>query len=384
MTGGQFREVDPDLLADYVGGALTGTPAEATVDRLIAEDPSWERAYAELVHATDAVRVDLAGWAAVPEPMPADIADRLTAALRAEIGPTAGLATSAPTRLGTQPAASTDTEDTAGLGTARTGAADRGNMGAADTAVRTGVGGADDVAEGGVAAPDRGVRPGRRPASGVPEQSRPGGARNRGAARNRRRWSRLAGPVAVAAAVAAFAGFGVSRLMIPDARDGGSVTSQSDSGPESASDAGAAEVPRTLVEPSPQLLLSSGTDYTAPGLAAAAKGMEQRTGGNPPSRAAAPDAGTDNEQYSATDRSPAELARLTDRAALSGCLDAVAEAHARGPLTVEVVDYATFEGTPALILRFVDATGVRWAMAAGPACGLPGSGADTRYRTQVG
>jgi hypothetical protein len=343
VTAGQFREVDPDLLADYVGGALAGTPAEAAVDRLIVEDPSWERAYADLVRATDAVRIDLAGWAAVPEPMPTDIAARLTAALRAEIAPAS----------------------------------------AADTAARTGVSAADGAVDGGVAAPDRGVRPGRRPASGVPEQTRPGGARNRGAARNRRRWSRLAGPVAVATAVAAFAGFGVSRLMIPDATDGGSVTSQSDSGPESASDAGAAEVPRTLVEPSAQLLLSSGTDYTAPGLAAAAKGLEQRTGGDPPSRSA-PNAGTDEEQDNSADRSPAELARLTDRAALSGCLDAVAEAHARGALTVEVVDFATFEGTPALIIRFVDATGVRWAMAAGPACGLPGSGADTRYRTQVG
>jgi hypothetical protein len=369
VTAGQFREVDPDLLADYVGGALAGTPAEAAVDRLIVEDPSWERAYADLVSAVDAVRVDLAGWAAVLEPMPADVADRLTAALRAEIGPAAGIATMAAATPGSE-------SETTIAAAPVPGAADPANAGSA-----AGAGSAADV---GAGVPDRGVRPGRRPASGVPEQSRPGGARNRGAARNRRRWSRLAGPVAVATAVAAFAGFGVSRLMIPDAADDRSVTSQSDAGPESATDAGGAEAPRTLVEPSAQRLLSSGTDYTAPGLAAAAKGMEQRTGGDLPSRAAVPDEGTDNEQNSATDRSPAELARLTDRAALSGCLDAVAEAHARGPLTVEVVDFATFEGTPALIIRFVDATGVRWAMAAGPACGLPGSGADTRYRTQVG
>ena len=31
MTGAEFSEVDIDLLADYVGGALDGTPDEAVV-----------------------------------------------------------------------------------------------------------------------------------------------------------------------------------------------------------------------------------------------------------------------------------------------------------------------------------------------------------------
>jgi hypothetical protein len=49
------------------------------------------------------------------------------------------------------------------------------------------------------------------------------------------------------------------------------------------------------------------------------------------------------------------------------------------------VDYARFEGTPAIVVRMVDAgskpSGI---VVAGPACGQSGSGADVRYTVTAG
>ncbi|BCB85941.1 hypothetical protein Psuf_032540 [Phytohabitans suffuscus] len=62
MTGQEFSEVDFDLLADYVGGALDGTPEETVVARRVAEEPAWAEAHAALVEATGSVRASLAAW----------------------------------------------------------------------------------------------------------------------------------------------------------------------------------------------------------------------------------------------------------------------------------------------------------------------------------
>lgn len=75
-----MKEVDLDLLADHLGGALEGTPEGARVAELVASDPSWARAAARLSGALDAVAADLA---TLPEPaMPDDVADRLDQVLR--------------------------------------------------------------------------------------------------------------------------------------------------------------------------------------------------------------------------------------------------------------------------------------------------------------
>jgi hypothetical protein len=73
--------VDLDLLADYIGGALDGTPEEAAVERRIAEDPAWAQAHAETSAAVEAVRVDLSALGAVHERMPPEVVGRLEAAL---------------------------------------------------------------------------------------------------------------------------------------------------------------------------------------------------------------------------------------------------------------------------------------------------------------
>jgi hypothetical protein len=72
--------VDRELLADFVGGALSGTPEEHRVAGLISADPSWARAHDELVVADAQVR----GWlAAAPPvgPVPPEVIARLDAAL---------------------------------------------------------------------------------------------------------------------------------------------------------------------------------------------------------------------------------------------------------------------------------------------------------------
>jgi hypothetical protein len=85
----------------------------------------------------------------------------------------------------------------------------------------------------------------------------------------------------------------------------------------------------------------------------------------------------------ATDSAPAPLARLRAPDALMACLDAIGQANGAGTITVQSVDYARFEGNPALVVRFSAANG-SWVWASGPACGAPGSGAATVASVPVG
>src|SRR4051812_15347174 len=77
--GAEFHGVDIDLLADYVGGALDGTPEAERVAALIATDEGWQEAY-ELLAPEMATVGALLGDLPV-EPMPADVAARIDAAL---------------------------------------------------------------------------------------------------------------------------------------------------------------------------------------------------------------------------------------------------------------------------------------------------------------
>jgi hypothetical protein len=77
VTGADFTGVDIDLLADYVGGALEGTPDAARVAALIVDDPAWRDAHALLSDGMAEVGDALNAWGEVPEPMPAEVAARL-------------------------------------------------------------------------------------------------------------------------------------------------------------------------------------------------------------------------------------------------------------------------------------------------------------------
>ena len=322
MTSGEFSGVDHDLLADYVGGALDGSPEQAAVARLIEEDPTWGAAYAGLARAVDLVHADLADWAAAPAlEMPPAVMGRITAAL-------------------------------AGAGPAP-------------------VGGDEPVAPPGRKSDE--LRPVGRPVPTVPAQPAGGATRpaegsggNTGPGRRSRRWVRIAGPVALAAASVTAVGFGVNNL-IDAGRGDTAVTANVDSASGGAARPDAAPF-RTTGPP-----LHSGADY----------GPEQLSGSPHPLTAVGEGWKT---AAAAPPQRPAAggLDRLARSDSLGSCLRAIGAEHAAGPLTVELIDYASFEGRPALVVTFLDAGGERWAWVSGPECGVPGSGADTRFRTRVG
>jgi len=83
-------EVDLDRLADYVGGALDGTPDAEAVRELVSTDDTWAEAYASLVAADALVRRDLRAYAAEPAPpVPPEIGRRLDQALAEAAAPLA-------------------------------------------------------------------------------------------------------------------------------------------------------------------------------------------------------------------------------------------------------------------------------------------------------
>lgn len=271
MTGAEFEGVDFDLLADFVGGALDGTPDEDRVATLVAEDPRWQAAFDALVPAMTAVGGALEAFD--PEPMPTELADRLDTLLRSPETP-AELASVVPTNV-------------------------------VDLASR----------------------------------------------RRARRW---AAPLAVAAAVIAFAGFGATWWS----------ADQSASSEDAASSAMSAERAADL----PFAVTSSGLDYSAATL------------GESPMNA--PMAGADEETAAVHTQKSAGLSRLEVPAELLTCIDAITRENSSGTVSVETVDYARFDGRPAVIVRFSAANGL-WVWAVGPECGTPGAGADTVQKLPV-
>lgn len=76
------ERVDLDRLADYVGGALDGTPDADEVRGLVDADPAWAAAHEELASAMASVGADLRVLGQAPEPAPAAVVARLDDALR--------------------------------------------------------------------------------------------------------------------------------------------------------------------------------------------------------------------------------------------------------------------------------------------------------------
>lgn len=295
MTGAEFRGVDVDLLADYIGGALAGTPDESVVATLIADDPAWRAAYESLSGGMAAVGAELGRLTS--EPMPDDVAARLEAAFAAA---------PAPPRLASVPGPETAADD----------------------------------------------------APAVPVTKRPA---------RRLRW---ATPIAIAAGVVAFAGFSLDYLAGRDSssadKSASSATGEVDA--QSRQDAGAAP----LAEPSGDLeILASGTDYTKASLGEAP--MQKF------SVSEAPEV-PKPEQAAASADGP--LSRLLPLPALHECLDAIAAENGEGPISPQSVDYAQFDGKPAVVVRFTAASG-SWAWASGASCGTTGGDADTLATVQV-
>ncbi|MGC4744923.1 hypothetical protein ACLQ28_04560 [Micromonospora sp. DT201] len=339
MTTEGFREVDNDLLADYLGGALDGTPQQEEVAQLVSADPAWAETYALLAPALTEVRADLARWAEPAPEMPQAIADRLIAALAA---------------AGPLPEGISADEDAAAP------EVDRQGVHATPLVVPV---------QGGA---------GRRPA--VPTPAGSGRQLPTGPGRRRRGWVRRGVPVAAAAIAVVAVALGLNQLSMNAADTAGSALNHPVNAPEVA---GAAAGAVRTTGPA----LHSGTNYT-PQTLDDAQGVDAQS--RPaPSRATSDTRGTPPEVAAEEDRRPSpdgldQLARLTDEAGLTACLADVAAEHGSAPLVVEVIDYARFQGEQALIIRFTDASGARWAWVSGPECGVPGSASDSRYSARVG
>lgn len=354
MTGAEFGEVDIDLLADYIGGALAGTPDESAVAALVADDPAWAAAHAELSGGMELVGAALGRLG--PEPMPAELAARLESMFRPPADDTVTDHTPVSAELAAPPvphlAAVQDRSATPGT---RDHAADP-----------------EPGALPATAASARGPRGSRRPADSRPAgpaDGRLAGLAGPAAGRpgRRRRW---ATPIAVAAGLFAFAGFGLDYLAgrSPQSED---TAANSAAGPREAAQGDADNA-----GPGNEMILNSGMDYTLATLA-----MEP-----PVQPLAAPEIDASGSSTSAQQRSSAaaggSLGRLVGRAALDSCLEAIERANAGGQISVQSVDYALFNGSSALVVRFSADNG-QWAWASGPECGAQSGDADTLGKVPV-
>lgn len=287
--------VDHDLLADYVGGALEGTPDEDRVAHLVAEDPQWRAAAADLRGALSLVSADLSVLSDTPEPMPADVAARFDELLASpEFAPT-------------------------------TAAAPRSGVGER-TLDRTG----------------RGTRAGA-------------------VRRAPRRWIK---PVVVAAGVLALAG-----IVLPL----GSLGMSAQEAGTMADAPAPATVPQVAAGRVPTS--ASGFDYRRDLSWLGARSSATAKDSASAETFSTPDDGA-MRNFSAA---PAGLERLTGSpTALDRCLNAVGAAL---PGTVTSVDFARFEGRPAVVMM-VDTASGGWWVAAGPDCGV--NGPDELFRAPRG
>ncbi|MEV7621605.1 hypothetical protein [Actinoplanes sp. NPDC089786] len=341
MTADEFGTVDVDLLADYIGDALDG-PDHERVARLVADDPEWRSAYALLSPGMDSVSAELSAMGSAPEQMPDDLWVRLDDAFRSPIADPstipADLATPAEPHL--EPVR-----------------ADRHLV-----SVPTEVSAPTEVS--------------------VPTE------RSERKNTSRRRRLRWAAPIAAAAGVVAFAGFGAAYLS----------NSKSSQDNATSSAAGAADMPQNAPEiasaggasglvdgPFAGQVSATGTNYserslrnTVPFNNAAPKTADDGPLSAPPAQEQARTGG-------AMPVLPADpgLSRLGSSDALRACLEAIANQNGAGRITVQSIDYARFNAAPALIVRFT-AEGVTQSWATGPDCGASGRGAQVRKAVQVG
>jgi hypothetical protein len=180
----------------------------------------------------------------------------------------------------------------------------------------------------------------------------------------RRRWTRgTAGVAAVAAAVFVIF-FSIAQLST-------SVSNNTSTSSGAAAQPGAAPVPNKGAFDSGSISVThSGTDYTAGTLPGARAALP--TNGGPEANPGVPTVASGDAPLRQNDAGT--LDRLAGPVTLGACLMAITQRYGGQPTAV---DYARFEGSPALIVQL--SGGTRRVVVVGPKCGLPGSGADERY-----
>jgi hypothetical protein len=409
VTGADFSGVDIDLLADYIGGVLTGTPEESAVAARIADDPAWQAAYESFGDGMSFVSAELGRLG--PEPMPADLADRFDRLLTSFVLLDSTTAAPGEAPEATSPGPTNRTSDTTPFGEIRLGG-EMPSLGRTDHASETtpisrldhhgempslGESGETDAAGATTAswagadaeaiADAAGHAEGddaRRDAE--PDSADPAtppvphltlvrgdgavgvgahGVRKTQPAPRQGRRLRWAAPIAVAAGLIAFVGFGLDYLAGRSTDSGGA-----DSG--SGVSAARGEAPQMATAQQ----LASGTDYSHATLGTLP--MQPMTAplasSGEPGRKSAPGLANGVEPG---------LQRLSSPSALAECLAAIERANSGGGLAVESVDYARFAGAPAVIVRFSASNG-HWAWASGADCGTPSAGAATLDKVPVG
>ena len=170
----------------------------------------------------------------------------------------------------------------------------------------------------------------------------------------RRRWPRVAAWTGAAAAAVA-AVFGGILALQPQP-----TNNASSGGSRAVAPAPALASP--YVNAGSATVLHSGTDYTAQNLPGTGGGKAAPSAANQdgPPRADTPNAAPDGD-----------LSRLNDQRALGQCLAAIVSAYGGTP---SVVDYARFNGQPALVVTLVGADGRRIVVVR-PECGIAGAAA---------
>lgn len=330
------ERVDLDRLADYIGGALDGTPDAAEVRRLVDTDPEWASAHEDLAAAMLSVSVGLNALGSEDTHVPEAVVTRLNHVVHLLGSP----------------------DGTASVGRDAE-AAHGGPVAAVDGA------GGGAATSPSAAAPGRPTdrsadRPGDRTAGAV----RPGGDRRgpggTGPGRERkRRTARWAAGLSAAAAVIAF-GIGVVATF-PTGGTGGSETAADNA----AGAPGAAEVMASPAAGAPGTV-SSGRDYRAGSFEGLSEGASVPF--TEPDRSAR--AGAQGKDTSRAAVVPPELARFRSPAAVEACLDAIRRMFGG---SVQVVDLARYEGDPAVVVLLNGASagaGRPLVVVAGPGCGL--------------
>lgn len=315
--------VDWDRLADHLGGALSGTPEEAEMARLLATDPGWARAAAEMSAAFDAVRTDLRS---LPEPtLPDQVAARLDAAVAATAAGTPATELPGPRTGGRPP----------------------------------GIGG-----------------------PGADQERRPPGHPR---ARPRRRMARWGAGLAVAAGAAAFAAIGFA-IWGPTTQqfafDGGSGD-DAEEAPGAVAEqpqVDATSFPVIIATGTDYQRPTIEQDQPARG-DGSRSGPPALVPNDPTSPFAVPDGDPDGDER-VPDIVPPRLSPMwVDPDARQRCLELIRVELGPPPVMIQTVDFARFEGHEALVIWATVADGSTVVWASGPACGTPGAGTDVLYQS---
>jgi hypothetical protein len=171
-----------------------------------------------------------------------------------------------------------------------------------------------------------------------------------------KRWKRWAAPAAVVAAALGFFAFSNVPALMPSPNSGNRSTAELSDAAPGAAPQQAAVVPTTT---SGRMYDRNSLQDAPPGWMAPGTDSSYRTSAK--ADAAVP--------------LSAQLGRFIDPGALAQCLNAVGAAQ---PGRVNFVDFAYFEGSPALVISITSSTGQVWFVA-GANCGQ--TGPDERYRT---